>query len=257
MRFVAARRELKTIEYETVDSTNTAAFALARAGENGPLWVKARKQTCGRGRRGRAWVSEPGNLHASLLLSYPGPPDRAPELSFVAALAVHDALSAVAPQLAPQLTLKWPNDVLCNGKKICGILVEAEGRAVVIGIGINCIRHPQTAAYPATDLASAGAAVSAERMFSALAPALLQRIAQWNRGTGFAAIRADWLAHAAGLGDIVCVRTADTEIRGRHEGIDDQGRLRLQLSDGGCIEIAAGEVIALAVAGARAPHAGA
>src|SRR6267378_2624975 len=97
------------IACDTVGSTNAEALAYARAGERGPLWVTARAQTAGRGRRGRVWVSEPGNLYATLLLTDPAPPERAAQLSFVAALAVHDAIARLAPALAPRLALKWPN----------------------------------------------------------------------------------------------------------------------------------------------------
>ncbi|HXF88417.1 MAG TPA: biotin--[acetyl-CoA-carboxylase] ligase [Xanthobacteraceae bacterium] len=249
MNSAALSRHVKTIEFDTVGSTNAEALALARAGEKGPLWVRARRQTAGRGRRGRAWVSEPGNLYASLLLIDPAPADRAAELSFVAALAVHDAVVALAPHLAAQLALKWPNDVLCSGKKFCGILVEGEGPAVVIGIGVNCAHHPAQTAYPATDLAAAGASVPVEGMFSAVAQAMMQRIAQWNRAAGFDAIRADWLARAAGLGEAIRVLLPDGEVSGRFEGVDDRGRLIVRLPDGRSTEIAVGDVVSSAVRG--------
>ncbi len=245
-------RHVRMIEYDTVASTNAEALALARAGEKGPLWVKARCQTAGRGRRGRAWVSEPGNLYASLLLIDPAPADRAAELSFVAALAVHDAVAALAPHLAVQLALKWPNDVLCAGKKFCGILVEGEGPAVVIGIGVNCAHHPDQATHSATDLASAGASVPVELVFSAVSHALMHRISQWNRGAGFDAIRADWLARAAGVGETIRVRVPDAEISGRFETIDGRGRLIVRLPDGRSAEIAVGEVLAFSAAGGTA-----
>jgi BirA family biotin operon repressor/biotin-[acetyl-CoA-carboxylase] ligase len=236
-------RPVRVIEYDTVGSTNTEALALARAGEKGPLWVKARCQTAGRGRRGRAWVSEPGNLYASLLLLDPSPPDCAAELSLVAALAVHDAVAALSPHLATQLAVKWPNDVLHAGKKFCGILVEGEGPAVSIGIGINCVHHPEQTTHPATDLASAGAPVSAELVFSALSQAMMRRIGQWNRGKGFDAIRAEWLARAAGVGEAIRVRSPDGEVCGRFESIDDRGHLIVRLSDGRSAQIAVGDVL--------------
>ena len=131
--------------YDALGSTNAEALALARAGERGPLWLSATQQTAGRGRRGREWVSEPGNLYATLLLSTPSAADVAPQLSFVAALAVHDAIVACAPALADRLRLKWPNDVLIGGAKVAGILIEAESSPVfyvAIGIGVNCVSHP-------------------------------------------------------------------------------------------------------------------
>ena len=147
--------------YDEIDSTNAEALRLLRQGEPGPLWITADRQSAGRGRRGRKWISVPGNLHASLLLTDPGPVEDWPQLAFVAALAVHDAVVEVAPAIRPMLELKWPNDVLLSGAKFAGILIEGEGReeegAVVIGIGINCAAHPAGAAFPATDLTAVGA----------------------------------------------------------------------------------------------------
>src|SRR5687767_15682730 len=106
----AAAAGFQLIIHDTIGSTNTEAYALARAGERGPLWIIAREQTAGRGRRGNSWISEPGNLYASLLLP-DVPPGRAGDLTFVAGLAVHDAVGELAPNMVFHLTLKWPNDV--------------------------------------------------------------------------------------------------------------------------------------------------
>ena len=147
---------VRHMNYETLGSTNAEALALARAGERGPLWISARTQSAGRGRRGSHWVSPAGNLHATLLLSDPSPAALAPQLSFVAALAVHDAIAACAPQLGPDLKVKWPNDLLVEKAKVAGILIEGESEptfAVAIGIGVNCVAHPDNADYPAADLA--------------------------------------------------------------------------------------------------------
>src|SRR5712691_5658318 len=130
---------VRHITYDTLGSTNAEALTLARAGERGPLWITAKSQSVGRGRRGSAWSSPPGNLYATLLLSEPSPPEVAPQLSFVAALALHDAVAQCAPQLGPLLKVKWPNDLLLNGKKLAGILIEGESEpvfAVAIGIGV-------------------------------------------------------------------------------------------------------------------------
>jgi len=231
---------------DTVDSTNAEALRRARAGERGPLWIVARQQTAGRGRRGRAWVSAPGNLYATLLLTDPAPASAAPQLGFVAGLALHDAAMAVAPAL-PQLALKWPNDMLCGGRKIAGILVEGEGAplAVAIGIGVNCLHHPKATEFPATDFAAEGADVAAEALFERLAAAMPARLAQWDRGAGFAAIRAAWIERAHGLGRPVRVRLAEREATGVFEGIDPTGRLLLRLDNGGLEAIAAGEVFPL------------
>src|ERR1700693_4292463 len=103
---------VRHITYETLGSTNSEALALARAGERGPIWITARRQSAGRGRRGRGWGSEAGNLYASLLLTNPAPSEKAAELSFVTALAVYDAVVALDKSIAGRLALKWPNDVL-------------------------------------------------------------------------------------------------------------------------------------------------
>src|SRR3569623_2467599 len=117
---------VRHIAYETLGSTSAEAQALARAGERGPVWITAARQEAGRGRRGKGWVSPPGNLYASLLLTDPAPPAVAAQLSFVAALALHDAIAECAPQLGPALKVKWPNDLLLGAAKIAGILIEAE-----------------------------------------------------------------------------------------------------------------------------------
>ena len=199
--------------HESVGSTNAEALARARAGERGPLWIVTAEQTAGRGRRGAAWVSKRGNLYATLLLSEPSPKAAAPQLSFVAALALHDAVASLAPQLGPVLKLKWPNDLLLGGAKLAGILIEGESDpafAVVIGFGVNCASHPANTPYPATDLADAGALVGPLRLLEALAMAMQRRMTQWARGEGFAGIRADWLKRAAGLGNDIRVRLPDS-----------------------------------------------
>jgi BirA family transcriptional regulator, biotin operon repressor / biotin---[acetyl-CoA-carboxylase] ligase len=244
----ASAAGVRLIAHEVLVSTNAEALSLAGRGERGPLWIAAGRQTGGRGRRGRTWVSEPGNLFASLLLTDVAPAEHWPELAFVAALAIHDAVAEAAPALRPQLFIKWPNDLLLAGKKFSGILIEGEGGqgAVVVGIGVNCVSHPTDTDYPATDLAAAGAAVTAEALFTGLSAKMLGRIAQWNAGEHFSTIRADWLARAAGRGDLIRVRLADQELVGRFEDVDDAGRLVLSLPEGGRKTIAAGDVVELA-----------
>jgi BirA family biotin operon repressor/biotin-[acetyl-CoA-carboxylase] ligase len=246
----ASAAGVRLLAHDEIDSTNAEALRLMRQGEHGPLWVTAERQSAGRGRRGRKWISAPGNLHASLLLTNPGPVAHWPQLSFVAALAVHDAVVEVASQIRPMLELKWPNDLLLAGAKFAGILIEGEGKeeegAVVIGIGVNCTAHPAGAAYPATDLAAGGASVTPAALFAALSVKMPGRLAQWNRGNGFATIRADWLARAAGLGENIRIGLADRELAGRFEGLDDAGCLVLIAPDGAKAVVAAGDVISFA-----------
>src|ERR1700719_2274922 len=236
---------VRLLAHDELDSTNAEALRLMRQGERGPLWIAAERQSAGRGRRGRTWISVPGNLHASLLLTDPGPAEHWPQLSFVAALAVHDAVVEVAPEIMPMCELKWPNALLLSGAKFSGILIEGEGSeeegAVAIGIGINCTAHPAEAAYPATDLAAGGASVSAAALFAALSVKMPGRLAQWNLGNGFATIRTDWLARAAGLGENIRVGLADRELAGRFEGLDDAGCLVLIAPDGAQAVVAAGD----------------
>jgi BirA family biotin operon repressor/biotin-[acetyl-CoA-carboxylase] ligase len=243
----ASAAGVRILAHDAIDSTNAEAMRLMRQGRHGPLWITAKRQSAGRGRRRRRWISVAGNLHASLLLTDPGPAEHWPQLSFVAALAVHDAVVEVAPAVRPLLELKWPNDLLLSGAKFAGILIEGEGGeqggAVAIGVGVNCTAHPAGAAYPATDLAAAGASVSAAVLFAALSVKMPGRLAQWNRGAGFATIRADWLARAVGLGQNIRVGLADRELAGRFEGLDDAGCLVLIAPDSGRTVVAAGDVI--------------
>jgi len=229
---------------DVVDSTNAEALRRAGARERGPLWIVAKEQSAGRGRRGRAWISPAGNLHATLLLLDPSPPAVAPQLAFVTGLALCDAVSAAAPPLASRFALKWPNDLLCGGRKIAGILVEGEGDpvAVAVGIGVNCRHHPDSAEFPATDFAAEGADVSADALFEHVAGAMERRLDQWSRGYGFAGVRAAWLGRAAGIGEPVRVRLSGRETAGRFETIDDSGRLMLRTGPGDLEAIAAGDV---------------
>jgi len=238
---------VRHIAYETLGSTNAEALTLARAGERGPLWITASSQSAGRGRRGSAWASPPGNLYASLLLSEPSPKPLAPQLSFVAALALHDALCDCAPRLGPLFKVKWPNDLLLGPDKLAGILIEGESGpvfAVVIGFGVNCTNHPRDTVFPANNLSLAGALVTPEALFAALSAAMLRRLAQWQSGAGFATIRADWLARAAGLGEDIRVRLPERELRGRFLGLDEGGRLQVE-QPSGLATVTAGEVFEL------------
>jgi len=123
--------------------------------------------------------------------------------------------------------------------------MRGEKIAVAIGIGVNCLHHPPHTSFPATDLAAEGAQASADELFTALSAAMLRRLAQWRSGAGFSAVRADWLAYAAGIGEAMRVRLPERELVGRGEGLDDNGRLLLRLADGSLQTVAAGEVFPL------------
>ena len=184
------------------------------------------------------------------MLRNPAETKVAPQLSFVAALAVHDAILKRASGLRGKLMLKWPNDLLCEGKKIAGILIESNnlgaGLAVAIGIGVNCVAHPWKAdfplVFPATDLRTAGADVGVEDLFLSLSGTMALRLEQWRAGEGFALVRADWLARTVGLGGQMQVRLPNRTLFGRWAGLDEAGCLLLRLDDGTLERIAAGEV---------------
>jgi BirA family biotin operon repressor/biotin-[acetyl-CoA-carboxylase] ligase len=244
---IVAAAGVKLTAHDSIGSTSTEACALARGGERVPHWITAGQQTAGRGRRGNVWISEPGNLYASLLL--PGVPrGRAGDLAFVSGVAVYDALVELAPPLASRLTLKWPNDVLLGTAKLAGILIEAEKEWAVIGIGINSAHHPKATAYPATDLAAAGVALLVEKIFVALSKAMHARLRQWDNGAGFSAIRSAWLLRATGLGKDIRVRLPAKELAGQFQGLDDAGHLLLRLPDGSIQAVSSGEVFALSAA---------
>jgi BirA family transcriptional regulator, biotin operon repressor / biotin---[acetyl-CoA-carboxylase] ligase len=244
----AAAAGFRLIARDTLDSTNAEALrhALQHRSEANALWITAHEQTAGRGRRGNHWISPAGNLYATLLMKDPASPRHAPELSFVAALSVHDAILDCAPQLRSSLALKWPNDVLCGGAKLAGILLEGHwldaGLALAIGIGVNCLHHPSQTSYPATDLAAVGVRISHEDLFTALSRAMVRRLDQWRGGEGFSAVRSDWLDRAGGLGEEIKVQLPDRILVGRFEALDEAGCLLLRLADGSMETVVAGDV---------------
>lgn len=241
----ASRLNFRALAFDELGSTNDEAMARARAGEAGGLWLVARRQTGGRGRHGRPWSSPPGNLHASLLLVDACPPSAAPQLGFVAGVALIDALHALAPALP--FALKWPNDVLCAGGKLAGVLVEGAmlaggGFACVVGFGVNCAHHPADLPYRGANLAEHGAAIGPEDLAPALADAMSMRLEHWAAGAGFASIREAWLARAAGLGAPIEARMHSGVQRGVFETIDADGRLVLARADGTRVLVEAADV---------------
>jgi BirA family biotin operon repressor/biotin-[acetyl-CoA-carboxylase] ligase len=239
-----------------IGSTSASLSERARAGERGPLWLLADVQVAGRGRNARTWVSPPGNLYVSLLLTDPADPGHLPELSFVLSLALRDAvLDAAGLHEDPGLRLKWPNDLMVGGRKTAGLLLEGGAAAgtpfVVAGFGVNIVSHPEGTTHPATNLRAAGLMLARDGLLAALSDAVTRRLAQWSRGGRFAAIRADWLACAHGLGLPLRVTTARESFDGTFEGIDAAGRL-LVATSAGTRALSAGEVFPLSVEGADA-----
>ena len=225
-----------------IDSTNSEARRLAEAGERGPLWIMAERQTAGRGRRGRSWETLNGNLAATLLLRPENAPGPVGQLSFAAALAVADVAAHVAPS-AP-VTVKWPNDVLVDGKKAAGILLEsgtdASGGWLAVGIGINLAAAPEGTEFPATALAAFAAPPSPDEGLTLLAARFAHWYDGWMSG-GFETLRAAWLARAGGLGLPIRARLPNETRHGVFEGIDANGALLLN-EQGRVTPISAGEV---------------
>ncbi|MEO1040368.1 MAG: biotin--[acetyl-CoA-carboxylase] ligase [Pseudomonadota bacterium] len=230
--------------FAELDSTNEEARRRVMAGERGPLWLRADVQTAGRGRRGRAWVSQSGNLFATGLFVLNAAPREAAQLSFATALsaaAVADA--AIDPT---RVKLKWPNDVLADGRKLAGLLLESGdapggGLWLAVGVGINLAHHPEESERPTTDLTALGGEVTPERAVSILADAFEHWRARWSR-EGFAPIREAWLARAHGLGERCEVRLQDETLSGVFADLGPDGALRLDLPGGDRRFISAGDV---------------
>ncbi|SFA72274.1 BirA family transcriptional regulator, biotin operon repressor / biotin-[acetyl-CoA-carboxylase] ligase [Poseidonocella pacifica] len=230
---------------DEVDSTNAEAARIA-PDLSGPEWILGLKQNAGRGRRGRAWVMPSGNFAATLVLQPPGPQATWALRSFVAALALHDALVDVTG--GPEcFALKWPNDVLLNGGKLAGILLEGLGaRHLAIGIGVNLAdipaggELPEGALAPVSLLSGTGVTIAPETFLEYLAASYAERERELVT-YGFAPIRAAWLERAARLGQEIVARTATSETRGLFDTIDEEGYLLLKTDSGPC-RIAAADI---------------
>lgn len=253
----------RLIDFDSVGSTNSEALAAAAAGDRGGIWFAALAQTAGRGRRGRAWQSPYGNLAASLLIVPDADPAVSATLGFVAGVALQQALSAVLPRGLvkigldgaegetaggpARIALKWPNDVVADGAKLAGILLEAakrpDGRhAVVIGFGVNVVAAPEGLPYPATSLRTLGVDRSAEAVFAALSDSWVDNFSLWRDGEGVETVLRRWRGAAAGIGAPVVVAQADGVVRGIFEAIDESGRLIVRAPDSSRIAITAGDV---------------
>lgn len=192
-----------------------------------PFWVTAGEQIAGRGRMGRGWSSPPGNLYASHAFRPSVDAARWPELALVAAVAVRRAIVAASGPDA--IRLKWPNDLMLDGAKLAGLLLDASDGTVILGAGINVESHPGNAIYPATDLSAHGLELGS--LFEVLYREVEASIAAWNEG-GFAPFRSEWLAHAHGLGAFARVRTPHSVVEGIAETVDPGGRLVLRTNHG-------------------------
>jgi BirA family biotin operon repressor/biotin-[acetyl-CoA-carboxylase] ligase len=255
----AAARGYRLNGFDSIGSTSTEAARAATSGDAGDVWFAALKQTEGRGRRGRVWETASGNLAASLLVVPECDPAVSATLGFVAGVAMNRALRQVVPDAVlkqgidgadghgARIALKWPNDVLADGAKLSGILLEAQkrpdgGMAIVIGMGVNIVAAPEGLPYPATSLRQLGYDISAETVFAALSDAWVDTIEVWNSGRGIPDVLALWRDAAAGIGAEVAVQRDGEVVRGVFETIDEAGRLIVRANDNRRIAITAGDV---------------
>ncbi len=241
------RTEVPVLAFDEIDSTNAEARRRAEAGEMGPLWITALRQSAGRGRRGRTWeTGEGSNLAATLMMVTDRAPRDAAQISFVAALAACDLVRAYVP--GDRVKVKWPNDVLVDGKKLVGILVESGARPagglwLAVGVGVNLARAPLAPERPATTIAAETGRPAPEpsAALDGLAAAFADWLEVWE-GRGFAPIAAAWTERAYGLGEACTARLPDATLTGVAEGLDADGALRLRLADGRLRRITAGDV---------------
>lgn len=228
----------KMIAFETIGSTNDY-LTLNAAELADETWVRADRQTMGRGRRGRPWSTLPGNLAASVLVKLragEGPPY---ELSFVAALALLDAALPYAGRC--RLSLKWPNDLLIGGAKCGGILLENGAHGVVIGFGVNLLASPAGLDRRTASLAQGGFPPPSPSIFCEDLRDSFTRTRQlWSR-QGFAAVRTRWLARATPVGHKTSVQLGETALFGKFAGVAADGALLLE-RDGHTETIYAGDV---------------
>ncbi|MEL7543836.1 MAG: biotin--[acetyl-CoA-carboxylase] ligase [Pseudomonadota bacterium] len=241
-----AAAPIARVTLETIDSTNAEAFRRSDGGAETPLWIVAREQTGGRGRGARGWVSPPGNLYASLLLSLDVPLATALQLPFVAGVAAHRTFTGyLAERQHSKLILKWPNDILHDGAKLGGILVESRKAPtdpsrldVAIGFGLNVAHHPDGVGYAATHLArhvvtpEEGDDIDlVENLWQSLAVQWARAAQEWDLGNGFPTIRENWARRSYPIGTRLSVHDGRDTVTGAFVGLDVDGALLLNTPD--------------------------
>lgn len=248
-----ADQHAKRLTFSDIDSTNAEALRQAANGEQGPIWIDAETQHAGRGRLGRNWVSLSGNLHTSYLFQPDAPLPALAGLSLVSGIALFDAIADCLGGVPDVCQLKWPNDVLLDGAKVAGILIESSnvnGKVlVVIGFGVNVTAAPDHIEAPTTTLAVLrDVPPSIDDVRLALSRQLGHWIGVWNGGRGFGEIRSAWLERGPDLGTPLTVKRSNDMQSGPFAGLDSQGGLLVQDSTGaincftfGDVSVVAGE----------------
>ena len=239
----------RLLRLESVDSTNAEARRRALAGEPGPLWIWSARQSQGRGRSGRQWISLHGNLFASLLIRVNAPLQTASQLALVAGIITYDTIAKlIAYEGRSDLLLKWPNDILLAEEKVAGMLlenIESTGQnrsVVVIGTGINLAQFPENLPQPAISLGAYGLTVSPSDALEVLARTTHEWLARWGESYGFPTIRRAWLDRAGPTGRPLRVQVNGEEMEGTYAGLDTDGALRFRAADGVEHRIMAGDV---------------
>lgn len=214
---------------EETGSTNADMLALAAAGASEGSWLRAERQTAGKGRQGRAWDSPVGNFYGSTLVRLRPTDPPAPTLALVTVVALEEAVRVFLPTGA---TIKWPNDLLINGAKLSGVLLERAGDAVVVGIGVNLGHHPDLPDRPATSLVAQGVTVDVATFADVLTDSFTRWLSRW-RGEGLEPIRQRWLDRAHPPGTALTARLPDgTTHDGLFDSLTTDGALILRLAEG-------------------------
>lgn len=234
--------------FDEIDSTNSEAIRLVKANISGNFVIWATKQTAGRGRYGRQWQSDQGNLYTSVILDNNIPITKQPQVSFITALALYDAINSVTKKSSQDLKtfVKWPNDILINDKKVAGILLESitihKRNYLIIGVGVNISSNPTNVNYPTTSILSENLETETSNLLSVFMGFFDKYLMQWNK-TGFVSIRKQWLKRAYKINDIVTINDGSSRISGVFNDIDLNGNIRLKTAGGQIFTLSLGEVL--------------
>ncbi|WP_258042989.1 biotin--[acetyl-CoA-carboxylase] ligase [Sphingomonas sp. NBWT7] len=214
-------------------------MALASDGAPEGSWLRAERQTAGRGRQGRTWASPNGNLYASTLVRIAPTDPPAASLALVSAVALADTIATLG---CPAVTIKWPNDLLLDGAKLAGILLERSGGAVIAGFGVNLATHPTIKGRKTASLAGRLWIHSAAELFDHLVSDFARWLGMWRRD-GLAPVIARWAGQAHPIGTPLVANLSDgSSVAGTFDGLASDGALRLRLADGAVRVIHAADV---------------